>query len=285
MNVTFYGVRGSTPCSCESNRRYGGNTACVAVDLPGMDPIVLDLGTGLRFWGADLPVDEPFHGHALVTHLHWDHVQGLPFFAPVLRPESSLDIYGPASDDAALAVAFDEFMSPPYFPVRVADLPGDLRFHAVTDGEFAIGDAKITARSVPHIGATTGYRIERDGVAVVYISDHQQPVDGSLAIPDGVLELCEGADLLIHDAQFTASEFVLKSDWGHCTGDFALAIAAQAGVRRLALFHHDPGHDDVLIDSLLLEAREKAARTSIGEVIAASEGLSLSLRSARATAR
>jgi len=285
VNVTFYGVRGSTPCSCESNRRYGGNTACVAVDLPGMDPIVLDLGTGLRFWGADLPVDEPFHGHALVTHLHWDHVQGLPFFAPVLRPESSLDIYGPASDDAALAVAFDEFMSPPYFPVRVADLPGDLRFHAVTDGEFAIGDAKITARSVPHIGATTGYRIERDGVAVVYISDHQQPVDGSLAIPDGVLELCEGADLLIHDAQFTASEFVLKSDWGHCTVDFALAIAAQAGVRRLALFHHDPGHDDVLIDSLLLEAREKAARTSIGEVIAASEGLSLSLRSARATAR
>lgn len=285
MNVTFYGVRGSTPCSCESNRRYGGNTACVAVDLPGMDPIVLDLGTGLRFWGADLPVDEPFHGHALVTHLHWDHVQGLPFFAPVLRPESSLDIYGPASDDAALAVAFDEFMSPPYFPVRVADLPGDLRFHAVTDGEFVIGDAKITARSVPHIGATTGYRIERDGVAVVYISDHQQPVDGSLAIPDGVLELCEGADLLIHDSQFTASEFVLKSDWGHCTVDFALAIAAQAGVRRLALFHHDPGHDDVLIDSLLLEAREKAARTSIGEVIAASEGLSLSLRAARATAR
>jgi phosphoribosyl 1,2-cyclic phosphodiesterase len=285
VNVTFYGVRGSTPCSCESNRRYGGNTACVAIELAGLDPIVLDLGTGLRFWGADLPVDEPFHGHALVTHLHWDHVQGLPFFAPVLRPESSLDIYAPASDDAALATAFDEFMSPPYFPVRVADLPGDLRFHAVADTEFAIGDAKITARTVPHIGATTGYRIERDGVAVVYISDHQQPVDGSLAIPDGVLELCEGADLLIHDAQFTASEFVLKSDWGHCTIDFALAIAAQAGVRRLALFHHDPGHDDVLIDSLLLEAREKAARTSIGEVLAASEGLSLSLRAVRATAR
>jgi phosphoribosyl 1,2-cyclic phosphodiesterase len=285
VNVTFYGVRGSTPCSCESNRRYGGNTACVAIELPGLDPIVLDLGTGLRFWGADLPVDEAFHGHALVTHLHWDHVQGLPFFAPVLRPESSLDIYAPASDDAALATSFDEFMSPPYFPVRVADLPGDLRFHAVADTEFAIGDAKITARTVPHIGATTGYRIERDGVAAVYISDHQQPVDGSLAIPDGVLELCEGADLLIHDAQFTASEFVLKSEWGHCTIDFALAIAAQAGVRRLALFHHDPGHDDVLIDSLLLEAREKAARTSIGEVLAASEGLSLSLRAARATAR
>jgi phosphoribosyl 1,2-cyclic phosphodiesterase len=285
LNVTFYGVRGSTPCSCESNRRYGGNTACVALELPGLDPIVLDLGTGLRFWGADLPVDEPFHGHALVTHLHWDHVQGLPFFTPVLRPESSLDIYAPAPDSTALAVAFDEFMSPPYFPVRVADLPGELRFHAVAETEFAIGDAKVTARSIPHIGATNGYRVERDGVAVVYISDHQQPVDGSMAIPDGVLELCENADLLIHDAQFTASEFVLKSDWGHCTVDFALAVAAQAGVRRLALFHHDTGHDDVLIDSLLLEAREKAAKSPIGEIIAASEGLSLSLRAARATAR
>jgi len=285
LNVTFYGVRGSTPCSCESNRRYGGNTACVAIELPGLDPIVLDLGTGLRFWGADLPVDAPFRGHALVTHLHWDHVQGLPFFTPVLRPESSLDIYAPAADDAALAGAFDEFMSPPYFPVRVADLPGEMRFHAVTDTEFAIGDAKITARSVPHIGETSGYRIERDGVSVVYISDHQQPTDGSMAVPDAVLELCEGADLLIHDAQYTASEFVLKSDWGHCTVDFAVAVAAQAGVRRLALFHHDPSHDDMVIDSLLLEAREQAVGTGIREVIAAGEGVSLSLRAARVTAR
>jgi len=285
LNVTFYGVRGSTPCSCESNRRYGGNTACVAIELPGLDPIVLDLGTGLRFWGADLPVDAPFRGHALVTHLHWDHVQGLPFFTPVLRPESSLDIYAPAVDDAALAGAFDEFMSPPYFPVRVADLPGEMRFHAVTDTEFAIGDAKITARSVPHIGETSGYRIERDGVSVVYISDHQQPTDGSMAVPDAVLELCEGADLLIHDAQYTASEFVLKSDWGHCTVDFAVAVAAQAGVRRLALFHHDPSHDDMVIDSLLLEAREQAVGTGIREVIAAGEGVSLSLRAARVTAR
>jgi phosphoribosyl 1,2-cyclic phosphodiesterase len=285
VNVTFYGVRGSTPCSCESNRRYGGNTACVAIDVPGHDPIVLDLGTGLRFWGESLPVDQPFHGHALVTHLHWDHVQGLPFFTPVLRPESTLDVYAPGVDHEALATAFDEFMKPPYFPVRVADLPGELRFHAVTDAVFAAGGAKVTARSVPHIGETNGYRIEHDGVVVVYVSDHQQPVDGSLTVPDAVLELCEGADLLIHDAQFTPSEFLLKSDWGHCTVDYALAVASQAGVRRLALFHHDPGHDDVMIDSLLLEAREKAAALGATEVIAASEGLTLSLRTARANAR
>ena len=283
--MTFYGVRGSTPCSCETNRRYGGNTACVALESPGHDPIVLDLGTGLRFFGATLPADQPFRGHALVTHLHWDHVQGLPFFAPILRPESSFDIYAPGADDAALAGAFDEFMSPPYFPVRVADLPGDMRFHALTDTELTIAGAKVTARAVAHIGETNGYRIERDGVTVVYISDHQQPTDGTLTVSDAVLELCDGADLLIHDAQYTASEFLLKADWGHCTVDYAVAVAARSGVRSLALFHHDPAHDDMLVDSLLLEAREKAAGTRIGQVFAAGEGVSLSLRGARVTAR
>lgn len=283
--MTFYGVRGSTPCSSESIQRYGGNTACVAIDLPGIDPIVLDLGTGLRFWGADLPTDTTFHGHALVTHLHWDHVQGLPFFGPVLLAGSTLDVYGPAADAATLAHEFDQFMRPPYFPVRVVDLPGDLRFHAVSDTEFSIGDARITVRSVPHIGETNGYRIDHDNLSVVYISDHQQPVDGSLVVSDRVLELCEGADLLIHDAQFTAAEFAVKAPWGHCTVDFALAVAAQAGVRRLALFHHDPAHDDLLVDSLLIEAREKAVGTSIAEVIAAGEGVTLSLGAVPASAR
>jgi phosphoribosyl 1,2-cyclic phosphodiesterase len=283
--VTFYGVRGSTPCSSESIQRYGGNTACVAVDLPGTDPIVFDLGTGLRFWGQELPTDRIFRGHALVTHLHWDHVQGLPFFAPVLRPGSTFDVYAPSVDATTLAHEFDQFMSPPYFPVRVADLPGELRFHAVADTQFTIGDSTITARSVPHIGQTNGYRIDHADGSVVYISDHQQPIDGTLVVPDSVLELCEGADLLIHDAQFTSAEFQLKAAWGHCTVDFALAVAAQAGVRRLALFHHDPSHDDLIVDSLLIEAREKALGTSITEVIAAGEGVTLSLGAVPASAR
>jgi phosphoribosyl 1,2-cyclic phosphodiesterase len=283
--VTFYGVRGSTPCSCDANRRYGGNTACVSIEFPGADPIVLDLGTGLRFWGRSFGPDQPFVGHALVTHLHWDHVQGLPFFAPVLRPGSRFDIYGPPPGEATLEEAFDDFMGPPYFPVRVADLPGDIRFHTVADEHFSIGDIGVTARSVPHIGPTNGYRLERDGLSIAYISDHQQPIDGSLVVPDAVLELCDHADLVIHDAQYTAAEFETKSHWGHCTVEFAVQVAAQSGARRLALFHHDPEHDDSVVDGLARQANEQARRLGVAEVFAASEGTTLALGRVAAGAR
>lgn len=285
MNVTFYGVRGSTPCPCESNHRYGGNTSCVAIDLPGCEPIVLDLGTGLRFWGDALPQDGTFRGHALVTHLHWDHVQGLPFFVPVLRPGARLDIYGPPQDDGlSLAEAFAEFMRPPYFPVRVTDLPGEFGFHTLGEGTFEIGGATVTVGRVPHIGPTNGYRIEGGGVSVVYVSDHQQPHDGGLEPDPRVVELCAGADLLIHDAQFTPAEFADKSDWGHCTIEFALHLAQRAGVRRLALFHHDPAHSDALLDELLAEARGHRFATGLEEVLAAHEGLTLSLSPAESVA-
>jgi phosphoribosyl 1,2-cyclic phosphodiesterase len=283
--VTFYGVRGSTPCSCDANRRYGGNTACVSIDLPGASPIVLDMGTGLRFWGAQLPTDRPFVGHALVTHLHWDHVQGLPFFSPVLRAGSELDVYAPPPGDSTLEEAFDEFMAPPYFPVRVADLPGDMRFHPVTDADFSIGDVHVMARSVPHIGPTNGYRIERDGMAVAYISDHQQPLDDHPTVPAAVLELCDHADLVIHDAQYTRPEFERKPHWGHCTVDYALQVAAEAGARRLALFHHDPEHDDVMIDALVRDANQRGHALGLTEVIAASEGRTISLGTVAAAAR
>jgi phosphoribosyl 1,2-cyclic phosphodiesterase len=276
VNVTFYGVRGSTPCPCDGNQRYGGNTSCVGIEVPGHEPIGLDLGTGLRFWGEQLPWDGSFRGHALVTHLHWDHVQGLPFFVPINRPGASLDIYAPFHDDLSVAEHFDQFMKPPYFPVTLDALAGDIRFHGLGDEDVAIGDAKVRARFIPHVGSTLGYRVEIAGVSIAYLPDHQQPLDGTMSIAEGVLELCDGADLLIHDAQYTPEEFELKAHWGHCTVDYALHVGREAGVKRLALFHHDPDHQDHIIDRLLDEARETEAGRMIGEVVAAHEGLTIS---------
>ena len=276
MHVTFYGVRGSTPCPAEGNRRYGGNTSCVALESAGHDPIVLDLGTGLRLYGETLPADGSFHGHALVTHVHWDHVQGLPFFVPVLRAGATFDVYGPPAEGCTLGECFETFVAPPYFPVKIADLPGAITFHDIVDTEVAVGDAKVMVRSVPHTGLTNGYRIEQDGVVVTYISDHQMPADGSDTISDQVLELCDGADLLIHDSQYTPEEFAQKQDWGHCTVDYAVHVAVESGARRLALFHHDPAHDDAFVDCLLAGARLKAAGR-LEEVVAAAEGLTIVL--------
>ncbi len=278
LNVSFFGVRGSTPCPCDANRRYGGNTSCVALESPEHDPIVLDLGTGLRFWGETLDPSTPFRGSALVTHIHWDHVQGLPFFTPVLKPGACFDVYGPPPDDVGgtLADAFGEFMRPPFFPVTTKELLGDIQFHDVWDEDLEIDGAKVKVRPVPHVGPTNGYRVEMGGATVAYLSDHQMPGDMSNTVSDTVLELCDGADLLIHDAQYTVDEFPAKSTWGHCTVDYAVHVAAEAGARRLALFHHDPTHHDDIVDEILAHARTLAKGTGVDEVVAAHEGLVVS---------
>jgi phosphoribosyl 1,2-cyclic phosphodiesterase len=280
LEVTFYGVRGSTPCGCDSNRRYGGNTSCVVVEATGHAPFVFDMGTGLRFFGETQPLDGSFRANLFLSHLHWDHVQGLPFFVPVLKPGAAMTIYGPQPEDGrTLRDAFDGLMSPPYFPVTVADLPGDVGFVGLEEGWLDVDGARVLARAVPHTGLTHGYRLEVGGVVIAYIPDHQQPQDGSFTIAPGVLELVSGADLLIHDAQYTPEEFERKSTWGHCTPAYASEIARRGGVRTLALFHHDPAHDDDFLDALA--ARESKRNHGV-EVIVAAEGMRLQLRNTAA---
>ncbi len=277
LTVTFHGVRGSTPSPCAPNQRYGGNTSCVSLERPGAEPILFDLGTGLRNLGRAWPVDRPFRGAALISHLHWDHIQGLPFFEPILRPGSRLDVYGPVTEGLGIGEAFDRFMCRPFFPVGIGDLAGEIIFHDVEAGCFDIGDAGVRAALVPHVGRTFGYRVDVAGASVGYVSDHQQPGPGDLSVDPGVVELCRDVDLLIHDAQYDAASFAAKCTWGHCTPQFAVEVARAAGARHLVMFHHDPAHDDEYLEKLLDDARSAAAGTTVERVSLAREGTSFAV--------
>ncbi len=277
LNISFYGVRGSTPCSCSSTREIGGNTACVVVEPEGEAPIVLDLGTGLRYYGERLVAQgvSAFVGTALLTHLHWDHVQGIPFFTPLLNPGSNLRLVGPPQTGSTLAAEIESFVKPPLFPVHLDVLPGCVEF-VETDStqQIDVGSCTITTAPVPHCGATNGYRIQNSIGSVAYISDHQQPSDGSFRVTDEVVELCQDVDVLIHDAQYSAEEFSGRLDWGHSTPDYALEVARVSGAKRLVLFHHDPTHSDAWVKDTEAEIAARAEAHGI-EVIAAYEGLQL----------
>jgi phosphoribosyl 1,2-cyclic phosphodiesterase len=277
MRATFHGVRGSFPCPSPANRRYGGNTASVALEVDGEPPILLDLGTGLpQFDSAAGRRDgAPFRATALVTHLHLDHVQGLPFFPPVHQPGTELDIYGPRQASGSLRDAFAGLVEPPYFPLPLDEIVGDLRFHEVGDEEFTVGRAVVTVRPVPHLGPTVGYRVCWGGGTVAYVSDHQAPPDPQFVDP-AVLDLCAGVDLLIHEGQYTPAEFEAKAGWGHCTIDYAVRVATQSGARQLCVFHHDPWRTDDELDALIVAARATAGGRAT-DVMAAAEGVTLTV--------
>ena len=281
ITVTFHGVRGSTPCDGDHLARYGGNTSCVALECDGQAPIVFDLGTGLRNYGTELMQSGAGNGlraSMLLSHLHWDHVQGLPFFVPLHCPETVVDVYGPRQQDGPLGEVFAGMMRPPYFPIRPDQLEGAVLFHDAGDDDFAVQDAKVRSRWIRHVGPTLGYRVDWHGVTVAYLSDHGQGCGAGQSddyVPDEVLELCDGVDLLIHDAQHTPEEFERKRHWGHCTVDYALHVAKESGARTVALFHHDPAHDDAVVDALQRVAQDASADADGAEVVAAVEGMVL----------
>lgn len=284
MDISFYGVRGSTPCSCDDIIRHGGNTSCVVVRPRTGDPIILDLGTGLRYFGTEASTED-FCATAFVTHLHWDHIQGLPFFAPVLCATGKLDVYIPPLEDTSVDEVVDGFLSPPYFPVEISDLPGEIDFKVMQPGTLELPNATVTAGWVPHTGPTFGYRIEADGRSIAYVSDHQQPVDDPTSVWPEVLDLCRDVDLLIHDAQFNQAEFDVKSTWGHCTHEYAIEVAAQAGAKTLAMFHHDPSHSDEYLDGVVRDLRPLAEARGLGEILNAHEGLTVTLDAPEPTAQ
>jgi len=260
--------------------RYGGNTACVTVEVGDEPPIVLDLGTGLRPLGHALEdrygLGNPVEVTAFLTHLHWDHIIGLPFCTPLLREGGRMDVYGPPQEGGTLHDIIDRVVKPPFFPVQVKELQGKIEFNEVTDEVIAVGSAKVRVRRVPHVGTTLGFRIEAGNASVAFVSDHQAPDDRSVVAP-AVLELCDHADLVIHDAQYTEEEYRAKATWGHSTIGYAVHVAAAAGARQLALFHHDPQHTDDDIDGLLAQAKVAPDAARLDGVVAAREGLVIDL--------
>lgn len=282
IRIGFHGVRGSTPCEGPQYQRYGGHSSCVSLEADGQHPIVFDLGTGLRAYGERLGGVHPFHGAVLLTHLHWDHVQGLPFFAPLHDPETTLDVHGPRQLEGSLSDVFAQLMRPPFFPIRPDGLAGRVDFHDTGDDDFPIGLAKVRSRWVRHVGPTLGFRVDWNGLSVAYVPDHGPgccPDDPDDHVPHEVLELCDGVDVLIHDAQHTDAEYSVKRHWGHSTIDYALHVAREAGARQLVLFHHDPSHGDDALDLMAAETADRAWRRGGPDVLAAHEGLELTLES------
>jgi phosphoribosyl 1,2-cyclic phosphodiesterase len=281
VNITFYGVRGSCPCSGDRYRRYGGNTSCLVVEIEGDEPLIVDLGTGLRALGDVLhkevrSIGAPLHANALLTHLHFDHILGIPFFAPLHDPGARLTVHGPAQPNGSLKDALHAAVQPPVFPIHMEQFRGELITIDTREEDFSIGSAKVMARSIPHSGNTLGYRIEADGRSMAYLPDHQAPLDRR-TIPDSVLELCHDVDLLVHDGQYTEDEFAAKADWGHSTAAFAVHVAGECGAKRLLLSHHDPSHTDREVDKIVGLARRLPEAKRVEDISAAHESESLDL--------
>jgi phosphoribosyl 1,2-cyclic phosphodiesterase len=275
VRVTIWGSRGSIASAGPETVRYGGNTACVQVsDGPGAI-LLLDAGTGLRRAGVALAATEGAV-HVLLTHLHMDHIQGLGFFRPLFQPGRELHLWGPPSTTLDLRARLTRYLSPPLFPVRLRDLPSSVELHDVPTGPWQIGPFTVHAATVVHPGPTVGYRIERNGAALAYLPDHE-PALGGLSgrreRRDGKpasepawtsgYSLAAGADLLLHDAQYTPAEYEERVGWGHSSVRHAVAFADLAGVKRVALFHHDPDHDDDALDRLMSDARSLARSAEV----------------------
>src|SRR5262245_2744144 len=281
MHVRFFGTRGSIATPGPQTLRYGGNTSCVEVTTKSGTLIVLDMGTGAAVLGRELVArGEPLRGHILISHTHWDHIQGIPFFAPLFVPGSEWDIYGPKGLGQSLRETLAGQMRYTYFPLTLDQCGAKIRYHDLVEGTFDIDDIKVSTHYLNHPALTLGYRLEADGVTVVYCCDHE-PHSRMLATSHGnftgqdlrYAKFLNRADLLIHDAQYTAEEYPAKVGWGHSSIEYVVKLGEYAEVKRIALTHHDPLRDDDAIDRLVADVQAKLRQNASSlDVFAAVEG-------------
>jgi phosphoribosyl 1,2-cyclic phosphodiesterase len=281
MLVRFWGVRGSTPTPQSENLRYGGNTSCVEVRVNG-HIYIFDCGTGFRNLGKQLALEQcaqraqnghqehPISAHVFLSHFHWDHIQGIPFFAPLYGDRNNSFVFHSSNQTRGLQTALEEQMADPYFPVKMDEMAARRKFSNIDEGRIAFDHCTVDAKWLNHPQGCLGFRMEAEGKVLVYATDNEP---GHTIFDKNVRKLAEGADVLIYDAQYLPDEYAArKQGWGHSHWREAVNIVMESGVKELILFHHDPDHTDTCIDSVVTQAREYYPK-----VRAAAEGMELVL--------
>ena len=273
MRVKFWGVRGSTPTPQPDNLRYGGNTPCVEIRSEGGNLLIVDCGTGMRMLGKALAKEfgeRPIRAHVLLSHYHWDHIQGLPFFAPLYRKANQFHFFSYSLPGYSLEEALQGQMADPYFPVDMSAMHAVRTFTEIHEGPIQLDDFVIHARQVNHPQGCLSFRIENYARALLYATDHEP---GEPASDRMVRELARGADLLIYDSQFTMEQLSgERKGWGHSSWEEGVRVCREAGVKEFVLFHHDPDRNDEAVDQLLA-----ITRTRFPNSRAAYEGLEIVL--------
>lgn len=273
MRVHFWGVRGGIPTPEADKIQFGGNTSCISIELDDGHWIILDAGTGIRLLGNQLVGRYPNGGleaHILLSHLHWDHIQGIPFFKPLFHPGNRFHFLGHRPQGTSLREQLEGQQDFSYFPVDMTYMQAEKRFREVANMDFNIGGAQIRSRMLNHPGGCLGYRIQVGEASIVYATDNEHTGSGP---EDAILELAEGADILVYDSNYTPQEYEAgRTGWGHSTWLQAVVNARAAGVHQLILYHHDQDHDD----RIMLEI-ETATREEFPNSMAAREGMSIVL--------
>jgi len=280
MKITFYGVRGSIPSPGPDTVKYGGNTSCVHIELDNGTDLVLDAGTGMRILGAHLATKStPIN--MLLSHAHWDHVQGYPFFAPIYQPDRVLNAYISVKSQKALLCSLFDQMDGTSFPVKAEDLPSDniCKFKGLESELYESSGVKVMKKDLNHPGGGVAYRFDDNGLTCAYVTDNElEPPDKPLTSYDQWVSFLHGVDVLIHDAQYTEDDMPHKHGWGHSLISQVRRLATDAEVGALVMFHHDPERSDSELDEIQIENAIylKSRRTPTHSVCAA-EGMQIRL--------